>query len=77
MFCRDVLKMNNEICADIVEILHRESKKEALVYRRHALDAFGTVLQKLGIDKFKEVYDIAQEIWTEVCIGNKKLIRSI
>ncbi|XP_043596940.1 proteasome adapter and scaffold protein ECM29 isoform X1 [Bombus pyrosoma] len=56
------LKENSGISADIVQILHRESKKEALDYRRHALRAFGTVLHELNIDKFKEVYEIVQEI---------------
>lgn len=56
---------------DIVQILYRESKKEALEYRRYALCAFGTILHELNIDKFKEVYEIVQEIWTMVCINNK------
>lgn len=58
------LKENSEISMDIVQILYRESKKEALEYRRHALYAFGTILHELNIDKFKEVYEIVQEIWT-------------
>lgn len=56
---------------DIVQILYRESKKETLEYRRHALYAFGTILHELNIDKFKEVYEIVQEMWTVVCIFNK------
>ncbi|XP_029040341.2 proteasome adapter and scaffold protein ECM29 isoform X1 [Osmia bicornis bicornis] len=58
------LEENTEITADIVQALYRESKKEALEYRRHALKAFGMVLHELNVNKFKEVYDIAQEIWT-------------
>ncbi|XP_012151377.1 proteasome adapter and scaffold protein ECM29 isoform X2 [Megachile rotundata] len=58
------LKENAEISADIVQVLYKETKKEALEYRRHALKAFGMVLHELDVDKFKEVYDIAQEIWT-------------
>lgn len=55
----------------IVQVLYRESKKEALEYRRHALEAFAMVLHELDIDKFKEIYDIAEEIWTTVCTINK------
>lgn len=66
-----VLKENSEMSMNIVQILYRESKKEALEYRRHALYAFGTILHELNIDKFKEVYEIVQEIWTMVCTNNK------
>lgn len=52
----------------IVQALYKESKKEALEYRRHALQAFATVLHELDIDKFIETYDIAQEIWRTVRI---------
>ncbi|CAK9831680.1 Proteasome adapter and scaffold protein ECM29 [Anthophora retusa] len=61
---KEFLKENTEMSMDIVQILQRESKKEALEYRRHALQAFGMVLHELNIDKFKEVYEIAQEIWS-------------
>ncbi|KOC60812.1 Proteasome-associated protein ECM29 like protein [Habropoda laboriosa] len=61
---KEVLKEDIEISMNVVQILQRESKKEALEYRRHALQAFGMVLHELNIDMFKEVYDIAQEIWS-------------
>ncbi|CAL7951979.1 unnamed protein product [Xylocopa violacea] len=61
---KETLKEDSEICTEIIQILHRESKKEALEYRRHALHAFGTVLHELNIDRFKEVYEIAREIWS-------------
>lgn len=53
----------------IIETLYRESKKEAVEYRQHALQAFCTVLHELDIDKFTEVYNIAQEILTKVSIN--------
>ncbi|XP_053994994.1 proteasome adapter and scaffold protein ECM29 [Hylaeus volcanicus] len=61
---KQALKEDSETSTVIVQVLHRESKKEALEYRRYALQAFGMVLHALDIDKFKEVYDIANEIWT-------------
>nr|XP_033335253.1 proteasome adapter and scaffold protein ECM29 [Megalopta genalis] len=66
---KQALKEDQEMCAIIVDTLHRESKKEAIEYRRHALQAFGTVLHELDIDKFQEISDIFEEIWGTV--GNK------
>ncbi|XP_076278491.1 proteasome adapter and scaffold protein ECM29 [Lasioglossum baleicum] len=60
---KQALKEDPDMCAVIVETLHRESKKEAFVYRRHALQAFGTVLHELDIDKFQEISNIFEEIW--------------
>ncbi|XP_076235930.1 proteasome adapter and scaffold protein ECM29 isoform X2 [Calliopsis andreniformis] len=60
---KEILKEETEMCTVIVQALYKESKKEALEYRRQALQAFGTVLNELDIDKFVETYDIAQEIW--------------
>ncbi|XP_043507485.1 proteasome adapter and scaffold protein ECM29 [Frieseomelitta varia] len=59
---KTAFKENNDLSTDLIQILHRESKKEALEYRRQALRAFGTILHELDIDKFKEVYEIVQEI---------------
>ena len=61
---KQALKEDPETTMVIVQALYKESKKEAVEYRRHALQAFAMVLHELDIDRFKEVYDIAQEIWT-------------
>ncbi|XP_076224219.1 proteasome adapter and scaffold protein ECM29 isoform X2 [Nomia melanderi] len=71
---KQALKENPEICADIVQALHRESKKEALEYRRYALQAFGTVLHELDIDKFQEVSDILEEFWRTLSHKDESLI---
>lgn len=71
--CRQALKEDPEMTMVIVQALYKESKKEAVEYRRHALQAFAMVLHELDIDRFKEVYDIAQEIWTTVCMISSML----
>ncbi|KAK0081163.1 hypothetical protein PV325_012689 [Microctonus aethiopoides] len=59
---KDALSKDNELSAMITDTLYRESKKENLEYRRHALKAFADVLHELEIDRFTSLYDIAQEI---------------
>ncbi|KAG7212048.1 hypothetical protein KM043_012404 [Ampulex compressa] len=54
----------------IVQTLYRESKKEAVEYRRHALQAFAMVVHELDIDKFSDVYDIAQDVLTKLSNKN-------
>ncbi|XP_043249578.1 proteasome adapter and scaffold protein ECM29 [Colletes gigas] len=61
---KQALKEDPETSTVIVQVLLRESKKEALEYRRYALQVFGMVLHELDIDQFKEIYDMAEEIWT-------------
>lgn len=61
----------------IIEVLHKESKKEGLEYRRHAFKAFTEVLHGLEEDKFKLVYDISQEVLpkvsykVQICMGHR------
>ncbi|XP_078050250.1 proteasome adapter and scaffold protein ECM29 isoform X2 [Augochlora pura] len=59
---KEALKEDQEMCAIIIDTLYRESKKESIEYRRHALQAFSTVLNELDIDKFREISDIFEEI---------------
>ncbi|XP_012265500.2 proteasome adapter and scaffold protein ECM29 [Athalia rosae] len=59
---KDTMEKNYDLVASALDALYKESKKEALEYRRHALKAFSDVLYGLDIDRFTQVYDIAQEI---------------
>ncbi|CAD6237411.1 GSCOCG00002299001-RA-CDS [Cotesia congregata] len=68
---KDALGKDAALSASVVEALYKESKKENLEYRRYALKAFADVLHELGIDKFTELYDIAQEILGKMGKKNK------
>ncbi|XP_015601340.2 proteasome adapter and scaffold protein ECM29 [Cephus cinctus] len=59
---KEALGKDPKLSEAIVEALYKESKKEAIEYRRHALKALSDVLHELDIDKFTQIYDIAQEI---------------
>ncbi|KAI4501123.1 hypothetical protein M0802_003926 [Mischocyttarus mexicanus] len=67
---KEALKEDEKLKEIIIETLYRESKKEAIEYRQHALQGFCTVLHELDIDKFREVYNIAQEILTKLSNKN-------
>ncbi|XP_074097479.1 proteasome adapter and scaffold protein ECM29 [Cotesia typhae] len=68
---KEALGKDAALSASVVEALYKESKKENLEYRRYALKAFADVLHELGIDKFTELYDIAQEILVKMGKKNK------
>lgn len=67
---KETLNEDEKLKEIIIETLYRESKKEAVEYRQHALQGFCTVLHELDIDKFTEVYNIAQEILTKLSNKN-------
>ena len=60
------MKNDPKLKETIIETLYKESKKEGIEYRRHALKAFTEVLHELEEDEFKKVYDIAQEVLPKV-----------
>lgn len=60
------MKKDSKTTELVVETLYKESKKEAVEYRRHALKAFSDVLHELDVDRFTCVYDIAQNILSKV-----------
>ncbi|XP_011494527.1 PREDICTED: proteasome-associated protein ECM29 homolog [Ceratosolen solmsi marchali] len=59
---KEYLKNDSNLKDVIVVALYKESKKEDLEYRHHALKAFTEVLHELDEDKFTQVYEIAQEV---------------
>uniref|UniRef100_A0ABD2WFD9 TOG domain-containing protein n=1 Tax=Trichogramma kaykai TaxID=54128 RepID=A0ABD2WFD9_9HYME len=59
---KEALKKDETLKHTIIETLYKESKKENIEYRRHAFKALTEVLHELDEDKFKEVYEIAQEV---------------
>ncbi|XP_012280899.1 proteasome-associated protein ECM29 homolog isoform X2 [Orussus abietinus] len=65
---KEAVSKDTELLETIVESLHKESKKEAIEYRRYALKAFSDVLHELQIDRFSQVHDIAQEVLLKVTI---------
>lgn len=67
---KETLNEDEKLKEIIIETLYRESKKEAVEYRQHALQGFCTVLHELDVDKFTEVYNIAQEILTKLSNKN-------
>ncbi|KAL0121628.1 hypothetical protein PUN28_006856 [Cardiocondyla obscurior] len=67
---KEALNADTALLDTIVVTLHRESKKENAEYRRHALQAFATVLHELDIDRFTEIYEIVQEILIKVSDKN-------
>ena len=65
-FCRKALSEDTKLTEEVVKILYKESKKEALEYRRYALKAFSDVLYELDVDRFTQIYEIAQEMLPKV-----------
>ncbi|XP_011685024.1 PREDICTED: proteasome-associated protein ECM29 homolog [Wasmannia auropunctata] len=63
---KEALNADPALLDTVVLTLHRESKKENVEYRRHALQAFAMVLHELNIDRFTEIYEIVQEILIKV-----------
>ncbi|XP_046742819.1 proteasome adapter and scaffold protein ECM29 [Diprion similis] len=63
---KEAIEKNHELVESALNALYKESKKEAPEYRRHALKAFSDVLHELDIDRFTQVYDIAQEILSKL-----------
>ncbi|KAF5273782.1 hypothetical protein FQA39_LY00897 [Lamprigera yunnana] len=60
---KDTLKEDKETdLNNLVEIVLRECRKEEVVYKTHALKSLGEILSALEVDKFEEVYNIAQSI---------------
>ncbi|KAJ8667078.1 hypothetical protein QAD02_008740 [Eretmocerus hayati] len=59
---KESVNTNAKLKETIIETLYRESKKENVEYRRHALKAFTEVLHELDEDEFVQVYEIAQEV---------------
>lgn len=66
-----MLKNDSALTELIVEALYKESKKEATEYRRFALKAFSDVLHELNVDRFTQVYEIAQNIFSKVSSSSK------
>lgn len=67
---KEALNADTALLDTIVLTLHRESKKENAEYRRSALQAFAMVLHELDIDRFTEIYEIAQEILIKISDKN-------
>lgn len=59
---KEALNKDSDLIMMVADALYKESNKENLEYRRHALKAFADVLHELQIDRFTQLYDIAQEI---------------
>ena len=72
-FCREALSKDTKLAEEVVGILYKESKKEALEYRRHALKAFSDVLHELDINRFTQIYNIAQEVLPKVNSGFRRI----
>lgn len=49
----------------ILEVALRESRKEEVIYKTNALKCLGEILEALKIDKFEEVYNIAQSVLSQ------------
>ncbi|XP_033222326.1 proteasome adapter and scaffold protein ECM29 [Belonocnema kinseyi] len=67
---KEALRKDTKLAEEVVGILYKESKKEALEYRRHALKAFSDVLHELGINRFTQIYNIAQEVLPKLSSKN-------
>lgn len=65
---REALSKDSKLTEEVLGILYKESKKEALEYRRHALKAYSDVLHELDINRFTQIYDIAQDVLPKVVI---------
>ncbi|KAK4875583.1 hypothetical protein RN001_012005 [Aquatica leii] len=64
--CKDTLKDNKDVdINNIIEVMLRESRKDEIVYKTSSLKSLGEVLSSLEIDKFEEVYNIAQSILSD------------
>ncbi|XP_011307486.1 proteasome-associated protein ECM29 homolog [Fopius arisanus] len=67
---KESLSKNPELTMAITEALHKESCKANIEYRRHALEAFADVLHELEVDRFTQLYDIAQDILIKMAKKN-------
>ncbi|XP_015114658.1 proteasome adapter and scaffold protein ECM29 [Diachasma alloeum] len=67
---KEALSKDPELILTITEALYKESRKENLEYRRHALKAFADVLHELEVDRFTQLYDIAQDILIKIAKKN-------
>lgn len=63
---REALSKDSKLTEDVLGILYKESKKESLEYRRYALKAYSDVLHELDVNRFTQIYDIAQEVLPKV-----------
>lgn len=64
---REALNKDPVLTATVLDALYKESKKESVEYRRHGVKGFADVLHALEVDRFTQLYDIAQEILIKVC----------
>lgn len=48
---------------EIIDVVLREAKKEALPYRRHAVQALGQVAEALQSDTFPAIYEMLQPLF--------------
>lgn len=53
---------------DCLAALLLESRKEELVYKRHAIKALGDALAATGVDRFQQLYDIVKGVLAKVCL---------
>ncbi|XP_018321144.1 proteasome adapter and scaffold protein ECM29 [Agrilus planipennis] len=61
--CKDSLKNDQNFDPQpMVEAIIKESRKDEVTYKTHALRALGDILSSLQIDKFEEVYNITQTL---------------
>lgn len=63
----DSLKQSPETCQAVVSAFLRECNKSEPVYKRHGLEALGTVLEAFDtLDCFQQVYEIVQNLLKKV-----------
>ncbi|XP_008560300.1 proteasome adapter and scaffold protein ECM29 [Microplitis demolitor] len=67
---KEALSKDPALTTSVIDALYKESKKDNIEYRRHALKAFADVLHELEIDRFTQLYDIAQEILIKMSTKN-------
>lgn len=48
---------------EIIAVVLRESKKEALFYRRHAVQALGQIVESMHVDLFETTFQMLQPIF--------------
>jgi hypothetical protein len=74
---RETLKNDPKLKDAIIVALHKESQMEEIQYRRYALKAFTEVLHELDEDKFKQVYEIAQQVLPKVSVSLTAFLLSL
>lgn len=69
---RDAIKEDSAIDTNaLIDAVLKESKKDEVVYKNHALKALGEIVSALDVDRFEDIYNIIRSVLNDE-ISNKE-----